>query len=97
MKDNILRGKILGLLKEVYPDGVDYQTLVLILFQYHKTSDIATSLEYLVDKGYVLKKQHSHPFKEQEFVQWYKLTPQGVDLVEGNVDADPGILLLPRG
>jgi hypothetical protein len=96
MKDNILRGKILDILKKVYPDGADYQTLVTILFQYHKTSDIATSLEYLADKNYVLKKEHPHPFKEQEFIQWYKLTPLGVDIVEGNIPADPGILI-PRG
>jgi hypothetical protein len=96
MKDNILRGKILGLLKKVYPDGVEHQTLITILFQYHKTGDIATSLEYLVDKGYILKKEHPHPFMEQELVRWYKLTPAGVDLVEGNIPADPGILV-PRG
>ena len=96
MKDNILRGKILDLLKKVYPDGVEHQTLITILYQYHKTGDIATSLEYLVDKGYVLKKEHPHPFMERELVQWYKLTPGGVDLVEGNIPADPGILV-PRG
>jgi hypothetical protein len=96
MKDNILRGKILDLLKKVYPDGVEYQTLITILFQYHKTSDITASLEYLADKGYVLKKEHPHPFMEQELVQWYKLTPHGVDLLEGNIAADPGVLV-PRG
>jgi hypothetical protein len=96
MKDNILRGKILDLLKKVYPDGVEYQTLITILFQYHKTDDIAASLEYLADKEYVLKKEHPHPFMEQELVRWYKLTPRGMDLLEGNIGADPGILV-PRG
>jgi hypothetical protein len=96
MKDNILRGKILDLLKKVYPDGVDYRTLISILFQYHKTSDITASLEYLADKEYILKKEHPHPFMEQELIRWYKLTPQGMDLLEGNVPADPGILV-PRG
>jgi hypothetical protein len=74
MKDNILRGKILDLLKKVYPDGVDYRTLITILFQYHKTSDITASLEYLADKEYILKKEHPHPFMEQELIRWYKLT-----------------------
>jgi hypothetical protein len=96
MKDNILRGKLLGLLKEVYPDGVDYQTLIAILFQYHKTGDIIASLAYLADKDYVLKKEHPHPFTEQELIQWYKLTPKGMDLLEGNIGADPGIIV-PRG
>jgi hypothetical protein len=94
MKDNILRGKILDLLKKTYPDGVDYRSLITILFQYHKTGDIIASLEYLVDKGYVLKKESPHPFMEQELIQWYKLTPQGMDLLEGNIISDPGILVL---
>jgi hypothetical protein len=96
MKDNILRGKILGLLWKVYPDGIDGQTMMSILFQYHKTDDILTSLEYLVDKEYILKKEHPHPIMEQELILWYKLTPAGIDLLEGNVRADPGILI-PRG
>jgi hypothetical protein len=96
MKDNILRGKILDILKKVYPDGVDYRTLITILFQYHKTDDITASLEYLVDKEYVLKKEHPHPFMEQELIQWYKLSPRGIDLIEGNIESDPGILI-PRG
>jgi hypothetical protein len=65
------------------------------LFRYRKTGDIDASLEYLADKEYVLKKE-SPPYLEQERVRRYKLTPSGVDLPEGNVDADPGILL-PRG
>jgi hypothetical protein len=96
MKDNILRGKILDLLKKIYPDGVDYRTLITILFQYHKTGDIAASLEYLVDKDYVLKKEHPHPFMEQECILWYKLAPKGMDLLEGNIGSDPGVLI-PRG
>jgi hypothetical protein len=94
VKDNVLRGKILDLLKKVYPDGVEYQTLITILYQYHKVDDITASLEYLVDKEYILKKEHSHPFMEQELVRWYKLTPKGMDLLEGNIAADPGILVL---
>jgi hypothetical protein len=96
MKDNILRGKILDILKKVYPEGVDRRTLITILFQYHKTADITASLEYLADKGYVLKKEQPHPFAEQELIQWHKLSPQGMDLLEGNIAADPGILI-PRG
>jgi len=93
MKQNILRGKILGLLKKVYPDGVDEITVISILYQYHKTDDILASLEYVVDKGYVEKKQQPHPFMEHEFVRWYKLKPNGVDLLEGNIDPDPGVLI----
>ncbi len=93
MKQTILRGKILALLNKVYPDGVDEITVISILYQYHKTEDILSSLEYLVDKEYIDKKQQPHPFLEREYVRWYKLMPKGVDLLEGNIEADPGILI----
>jgi len=93
MKQNILRGKILDLLKRVYPDGVDEITVDSILYQYHKTEDIHASLEYIVDKGYAEKKQQPHPFMEHKRIQWYKLKPSGIDLLEGNIEPDPGILI----
>ena len=94
--ENILRGKLLDLLRKIYPDGIDQKTIISILFQYHKTHDILTSLEYLVDKKYVLNKEHPHPYIKQEKIQWYKLTPNGMDLLDGNIPDDPGILI-PRG
>lgn len=93
MKENILRGKILDLLKKMYPEGIDFTSLISILFQYHKTDDILSSLEYLTDKKYVEKKEHPHPVFVQEKIKWYKLTPNGIDLIEGNIDPDPGILI----
>ncbi len=93
MKQNILRGKILALLKKVYPDGVDEITVISILYQYHKTEDILSSLEYIVDKDYVEKKQQPHPFMERQYIKWYKLKPNGIDLLEGNIDPDPGVLV----
>jgi hypothetical protein len=93
MKQTILRGKILDLLKKVYPDGADEITVISILYQYHKPDDILSSLEYVVDKDYVERKEHSHPFMKQEFVRWFKLKPKGVDLLEGNIEPDPGILI----
>lgn len=93
MKQTIVRGKILGLLKKVYPDGVDEITIVSILYQYHKTEDIHASLEYITDKDYVERKQQPHPFMEREYVRWYKLKPKGVDLLEGTIEPDPGILI----
>jgi hypothetical protein len=93
MKMNILRGKILALLKKVYPDGVDEITIISILYQYHKTEDIRASLEYVAGKDYVEKKEHPHPFMEREQIRWYKLKPHGVDLLEGNINPDPGVLI----
>jgi hypothetical protein len=93
MKDNILRGKLMELLRKVYPEGVEQKTVMSVFFQYHKTEDISASLEYLADKEYVLKKERPHPYLKQETVKWYKLTPKGVDLLDGNITADPGILI----
>ena len=93
MKDNILRGKLLDLLRKVYPDGIEKTSIISILFQYHKTDDISASLEYLVDKEYAVKKEYPHPFVVQEMIHWYKLSPRGIDLLEGNIQEDPGILI----
>ena len=99
-KENILRGKLLDLLRKVYPDGIDAKTLLSILFQYYRADDIVTSLEYLTDKEYIFKKEQPHPILKQEKYHWYKLTPKGIDLLDGNLlDAkgnllgDPGILI----
>lgn len=93
MKENILRGKLLFLLRTVYPDGIDQKTLKSILFQYHKVDEILSSLEYLVDAEYVLMKERPHPAFAQEKIKWYKLTPKGLNLLDGNIDDDPGILV----
>ena len=93
MKDNILRGKILDLLKRVYPDGIEQKTFFSILFQYHKPEDIRAALEYLIDTGFVLLNERPHPVFEQEKVQWYKLSPAGINLIDGNIKEDPGILI----
>ncbi|MCL2722211.1 MAG: hypothetical protein FWD47_12855 [Treponema sp.] len=91
--ENILRGKLLDLLRKVYPEGIDQKTIISILFQYHKSDDILSSLEYLTDKKYIIKKEQPHPFLKHEKIQWYKLTPCGIDLLDGNINDDPGILL----
>jgi len=96
MKQNILRGKILALLKKVYPNGVDEITIISVLYQYHKTEEITASLEYLVDKKYIILSEHPHPYLENDTLKGYKLHPDGIDLLEGNIKDDPGILI-PKG
>ena len=88
-----MRGKLLALLKKTYPNGVDEQTVISIHYQHHHVDDITASLEYLVDKQYVERKIAPHPYLELEKVKWYKLTGSGIDLVEGNIPEDPGILI----
>ena len=92
-KDNILRGTLLDFLRKVYPEGAGYQSIISIFFQYHKIDDIASSLEYLVDKEYIKKAEVPHPYLKQESLVWYKITPHGIDLHDRNIPEDPGILI----
>jgi hypothetical protein len=96
IKLNILRGTIIRLLKEVYPDGLNETEVVGIYYQYYKPDDIRASLQYLTDKGYLSRLESPHPYKPLEKIVGYKLLPKGIDLIDGNVDADPGITLSPE-
>jgi hypothetical protein len=91
MKNNILRGKLLAFLKYVYPEGADEETAIKVLFQYFKVEHIAESLAYLTDKKYIERKETPHPYKRGEMIRRYKILPQGIDLLDGNIPADPGI------
>ena len=93
MKNCILRGKILKLLSEQYPEGLERITLISIYYQGDKVDDIDKSLAYLCDKGYVQKKEHPHPYKENKKITFYKITPEGIDLIEGTTEAEPGIII----
>lgn len=94
MKENPLRGKLLEFLKTMYPDGADKRIIVSTFFEYHKVEDIIISLQYLADKEYILKKEVPHPYNKAETVCWFKILPKGIDLLDGNIPADPGILIL---
>ena len=93
MKNCILRGKILKLLSEQYPEGLERITLISIYYQCDKVDDIDKSLAYLCDKGYVQKKEHPQPYKENKKITFYKITPEGIDLIEGTTEAEPGIII----
>lgn len=90
MRQNQLRGKILAFLEHIYPEKADEQTIISIYYQYHKYDDIKQALEYLVDKGYVQRTEHHHPYRTGEFVRLYKITPDGIDIQQG-MKVDPGI------
>ena len=96
MKANALRGKLLEFLKSMYPEGADKRTIVSIFYQYHHVDAIIEALEYLSDKKYLLKKEVAHPYTEKEKICWYKILPEGIDLFDGNITQDPGIVI-PRG
>ena len=91
MKPNILRGELLRLLKDLYPNGMEEMGIIAVKRDYYKPDEIRASLAYLVDKEYVCRIETPHPYKEGEKIVGYKIAPRGIDLVEGNLSADPGI------
>lgn len=93
MKNCILRGKILKLLYEVYPNGLERINLISIYYQTDKVDDIEKSLEYLCDKKYILKKELPHPLKENEKIVSYKILPLAIDLIEGTIEKDSGVVI----
>lgn len=98
MKNNILRGKILRLLHDMYPDSMEHSSIVGIYYQYHSVDSIRKSLQYLLDKGLVIVNEVPHPYREGVSVVYYKVSPAGVDLVEGNSPSkDSGIVLPVEG
>ena len=93
MKNCILRGKILKLLSEVYPNGLERINLISIYYQTDKVYDIEQSLAYLCAKKYILKKELPHPLKENEKIVSYKILPLGIDLIEGTIEKDSGVVI----
>ena len=92
-KLNVLRGQVLKLLSEVYPDGINQTSLLGVYHDYNRVDDIIQATQYLVDKEYVERKETPHPYKSSEKVVYFKILPAGIDLIEGNVEQDSGILI----
>jgi len=92
-----IRGEILILAKSGYPIPVEIRTLASSLLDRNitTTSEITPHIDYLVGKGYL-------QFIDQDAIErllkgiispnaFVKLTPKGVDLIDGHIDADPGV------
>ncbi|MDE5899330.1 MAG: hypothetical protein K2H09_08735 [Treponemataceae bacterium] len=97
MKGNILRGKVLRLLGDLYPAGIEETGMVGIYYQYDKVDDIICAAAYLCDKGLVRKTQTPHPYKKQQDITCYKITARGIDLLEGTIPAEAGISVPREG
>lgn len=94
MKNGILRGKLLRLLHDMYPDSMEQGSIIGIYYQYHSVDSIRKSLQYLLDKGLIIVNVVPHPYREGLDVVYYKISPAGVDLVEGNATVkDVGVVL----
>jgi len=87
-----LRGQILDFLKRIYPREIEELEIVAVFYQYHRDTEIRQALAYLVDKGYVEVKKVVMPYDKRRYRTLYKVSPKGIDLLEGTIE-DPAILL----
>ena len=88
-----LRGRILAVLDYNYPAGLSeklvLQSLIAARFDVTKR-ELKAQLAYLAEKGYVTLQQVG--FTDIDLArQMVKLTASGKDLVDGNLEADPGV------
>ena len=88
-----LRGRILAVLDYNYPVGLSeklvMQSLDAARFDVTRR-ELNAQLAYLSEKGYVTLQQVG--FADIDLArQMVKLTVSGKDLVDGNIDPDPGV------
>ena len=93
VKPAFLRGELVQFLHKTYPDGIPEQVIARTFYDYNEKDAILSALAYLTEKGYIEKKEVPHPYKEQSYVRWFKITAKGIDLIEGNIARDNGVVL----
>lgn len=85
----IQRGRILKILYTAFPDGVHKDTIILTLIDmsFHVTDGtLRGHCDYLAGKGYVEIHSDRHSPDYTAII-----TPKGIDLLEENIPADPGV------
>lgn len=90
---NYLRGQLLKYLQTLFPEGIPEQVILHAYYDYNRQQDILRALAYLCEKEYVEKKEANHPYREDAKVRWWKITAKGIDLLEGAIEKDAGVLL----
>jgi hypothetical protein len=87
----IQRGEILRMLYRLYPQEAG-DNLIAESFIWITPSVIAGHAAYLVERGYAARRDIDHNKFGFSTANWLlKITPQGINLLEGSIDADPGI------
>ena len=89
------RGEILVFLYDIHPLSISLTSIYQTYFQYYRTEDIDRILEYLIEKGYVEEETIQPPGATFETVKKYRITPAGIDLLDGTI-RDPGIIFVRR-
>jgi DNA-binding PadR family transcriptional regulator len=90
-----IRGYILVLCKHSYPYGCSEQLIGTFLAQSQfscSPAEIKGHLEYLEEKGYIrMEELRVDKLKLHRVVAY--ITAKGIDLLEGSIPSDPGIML----
>jgi DNA-binding PadR family transcriptional regulator len=86
---------MLEFLNRVYPSMVIELDIIGVFYRDYRDSNIRKALSYLVDKGYVEAIKKPHPVRRYDEQVLYKITPKGIDLLDGT-ENDNGILLEDR-
>ena len=89
------RGEILSFLYGIHPLAISQVSIYQTYFQYYRTEDIDRILEYLVEKNYVEEETVQPPNTMFETVKRYKISPAGIDLLDGTI-ADAGVIFVRR-
>ena len=81
-----LRGILLLILHRVYPAPMIELDIIGMLYPDFRDSQIKENLCYLVDKGYLVLEKSPHPLKKRIFINKYRLSAEGLDLINGDID-----------
>ena len=91
--ERLVRKEILRILKVFYPDGVAANGIATSLIDAGYTisvPEVLQQLAYLSDKGYVSVRELKSEHLGKRDVA--RLLPKGIDLLDENIEKDPGIL-----
>lgn len=88
-----LRGDILQFMFGIYDSRAAESSVITAYYAYYHPDQIRKALAYLTDSKYLECEATRHPFKALEKVKYYKLTPKGINVIEGSL-ADPGIFVV---
>lgn len=87
-----IRGWVLNILERARPYGASFSVIesTLLDLGFHVTdNELKAHLVYLTEKGYVrLEEIERNRVKRR--INY--ITPKGVDLLEGNIPEDPGVM-----
>ncbi|MCF8719225.1 hypothetical protein [Nitrospina gracilis] len=91
-RNKIERGEVLRVVYRNLPEPIGDNVLAQI-FTELTVSRIQGHLRYLQDGGYLAFQLIKPEYKEYTTAQYLaKITKKGVDLLEGNIEPDPGIV-----